>query len=231
MESTKRCPKCQRDQPASALVCTCGNSLKPGDAPNAPKPGIAQRFVDLQPADKLKAILRISSVLSKTLDVEHLWPQIANELFDLFRSADRCFIIKYEEADDSLHAVVTKTRRPTQSADRFSRTIVRKCLKSLDSFLSEDASNDAAVGLAQSIAEFRIRSVMCVPLATQDKRRLGVIQLDTDRTKKFTQDDLKLLICVANQASIAIENARMHEQLVMQHKVGEENEAATKGKA
>src|SRR5262245_31292249 len=49
-----------------------------------------QQFLDLQPADKLKAILRISSVLSKTLDIKHLWPQIAEELFELFRSADRC---------------------------------------------------------------------------------------------------------------------------------------------
>jgi len=95
--------------------------------------------------------------------------------------------------------------------------------------LSEDATADGTVGLAQSIAEFRIRSVMCVPLATQDNKPLGVIQLDSqDRTKKFTQDDLKLLICVANYASIAIENARMHEELVEQNKFEEENRAASR---
>ena len=58
--------------------------------------------------------------------------------------------------------------------------------------------SDADVSAAQSIAEFKIRSVMCVPLATQDGKPLGVIQLDSqDRTKKFSQDDLKFLICVA----------------------------------
>jgi len=43
----------------------------------------------------------------------------------------------------------------------------------------------------------------------------GVIQLDTqDRFKKFTQDDLRLLMAVASQAGVAIENANMHETLI-----------------
>jgi GAF domain-containing protein len=168
------------------------------------------KIVDLQPADKLQAILRVSSVLSKTPDIKQLWPQIADELFTLFRSADRCFVIEYDESDGSLHAVVTRTRRPTETGDRFSRVLVKQCLNSLESFLSEIASSDRAVGLAQSTDEPRIRSVMCVPLATRNNRPFGIIQLETDLNKKFTQDDLKLLICVASQASVAIEKARMH---------------------
>ena len=39
-------------------------------------------------------------------------------------------------------------------------------------------------------------------------KAFGVIQLDTqDRLKKFTQDDLKLLMAVAGQAAVALENA------------------------
>ena len=57
----------------------------------------------------------------------------------------------------------------------------------MQSYLSEDASSDADLGPAASIAEFKIRSVMCVPLADADGRPLGAIQLDTqDRTKKFS---------------------------------------------
>jgi serine phosphatase RsbU (regulator of sigma subunit) len=42
---------------------------------------------------------------------------------------------------------------------------------------------------------------------------LGVIQLDTlDRHKKFTQEDLQLLVAVANQASMAMDNATLHEE-------------------
>lgn len=187
-----------------------------------------QQFLDVQPTDKLRALLKISAALGKSLDTAKVLRQIADELFEVFRQADRCFIIQIGDAGQMV-PVVTKNRRPVGDSDRYSRTIVKKCIESLQSFLSEDASSDSAVGLAQSIAEFRIRSVMCVPLATVDGKPLGVIQLDSqDRTKKFTQEDLKLLVCVASQASIALDNANMHEELLKRVKLDEENKAATK---
>lgn len=188
----------------------------------------AQQFLDAQPNEKLRAILDISTALSKTLNIDSLMPLIADELFKVFKQADRCFIIQLND-ENRLVPVVQRFRRPAPGGERFSRTIVRKCLDTLQSYLSEDASSDQSVGLAQSIAEFKIRSVMCVPLSTQDGKALGVIQLDSqDRTKKFSQDDLKMLICVAAQASIALENADLHDRLVKQQKVEEENKAAKK---
>lgn len=185
------------------------------------------RFLDMQPSEKLRALLDISTALSKTLNVSELMEKIADELFKVFKQADRCFIIELSETDKLIPKVV-KSRRAGAS-EQFSRTIVRKCLATLESYLSEDASSDASIGLAQSIADFKIRSVMCVALSTQDNRALGVIQLDSqDRTKKFNKDDLKLLICVAAQASIALENARLHATVLQQQKLEEENKAATK---
>jgi serine phosphatase RsbU (regulator of sigma subunit) len=68
------------------------------------------------------------------------------------------------------------------------------------------------MALSASIAEFRIRSVMCAPLVNQDGNAGGLIQLDSqDRNKAFTEDDLKLLIGVASQAAVALDNARLHK--------------------
>ena len=186
-----------------------------------------QQFLETQPTDKLRILLKISSALSKTLQLDSLLPQIADELFDLFKQADRCFLIQCDERGEQLMPRLVKTRRYTPGAEQFSRTIVRTCLKNMQAILSEDASDDRNFGLAHSIAEFRIRSVMCVPLATQDNKPLGVIQLDNqDRTKKFTQEDLKLLMAVANQAALSLENARLHESLVTAEKNRQEVELA-----
>ena len=79
--------------------------------------------------------------------------------------------------------------------------------------LSEDASADAQFDMSQSIADCKIRSMVVAPMLTRNSGpAFGVIQLDTqDRFKKFTQDDLRLLMAVAAQAGVALENARMHE--------------------
>ena len=81
------------------------------------------------------------------------------------------------------------------------------------------------MGAAQSIAEFRIRSVMCVPLVSAEGKSLGALQLDAqDISKKFKDDDLKLLTIVANLASIAVEKAQFHAAVLATEKERQEIE-------
>lgn len=189
----------------------------------------AQEFLQVQPSDRLRALLTISTGLSKTLEINQLLPQIADTLFDVFKQADRCFVILLDEQGRLIPKAV-KSRRPMGDDIRFSKTIVRKCLESATSYLSEDAASDLSLGPAQSIAEFRIRSVMCVPLVTAEGKRLGAIQLDTqDAAKKFNkQDDLNLLTVVANLATIAIEKAQSLLALLAREKEQKEIEIARK---
>jgi sigma-B regulation protein RsbU (phosphoserine phosphatase) len=187
-------------------------------------------LLETQPAEKLRLLLEISGNLTKTLDLDALMPKIVDSLFLLFRQADRCFVIQAEEGTKRLLPRVVRTRRPhEESMARPSKTIVRRCLENAQAFLSDDASRDDRIQMSQSVVDFRIRSVMCVPLCTAEGTAFGVIQLDTqDRGKKFTPDDLKLLWGVANQAAIALENARMHEEAVTRERFRRDLELATR---
>jgi serine phosphatase RsbU (regulator of sigma subunit) len=155
-------------------------------------------------------------------------------LFQIFKQADRGFIILREEVTerektiDRLIPRVIKTRRPQdESSASYSRSIVRECCKKAEAFLSDDAAQDKRFNMAQSIADFRIRSVMCAPLCSQDGKAFGVIQLDTqDRSKKFTADDLHLLMAVASQASVAMENAQLHEAALARERLNQQLELA-----
>lgn len=176
----------------------------------------SKQVLEAQPAEKLAMLLEISAELSQTFNQEQLLPKIVDRLFGVFRQADRAFIVMSDEG--RLIPRVTKTRRQEDEGKAtFSRKIINRCIDTGQSFLSEDAMADSRLGdLSQSIADCRIRSVMCVPLMSRgDNKAFGVIQLDTqDRFKKFTQDDLKLLLSVAGQAAVAVENAQMHETIV-----------------
>jgi serine phosphatase RsbU (regulator of sigma subunit) len=80
--------------------------------------------------------------------------------------------------------------------------------------LSQDAGADKNLPTSASIADLKIRSVMCVPLITPNKEALGILQLDTSDRKQFAQEDLDVLAAVASQAAISIQNAQMHESLL-----------------
>jgi len=185
-------------------------------------------LLDQQPVEKLRNLIEISGNLSRTLELTQLLPKIVDNLFNLFRQADRCFLIQLEDAGNKLVPRIIKTRRPQDEPNaRFSRSIVRRCLETTQAFLSDDASRDDRVQLSQSVVDFRIRSVMCVPLVAADGKGFGVIQLDTqDRSKKFTQEDLKLLVCVANQASVAMENAKLHTDALLRERLKRDLELA-----
>jgi serine phosphatase RsbU (regulator of sigma subunit) len=190
--------------------------------------GSAQQFLEVAPSDRLRALLDISTNLSRTLELDPLLAQIADTLFGVFKQADRCFLLMLDENGRPAPKVM-KSRRPALDDTRFSRTIVKKTIDSMQSYLSEDASSDASLGPAASIAEFKIRSVMCVPLANAQGKAIGAIQLDTqDRTKKFSLDDLNLLTIVANLAGVAIEKARLVEAVLAREKEQKEIELARK---
>ena len=186
----------------------------------------AMDFLQVAPADRLRALLDISTGLSKTLDLDTLLTQIADTLLGVFKQADRCFVLQLDDAGRPIPKVM-KSRHAALEDTRFSRTIVRKALESRQSFLIEDAAGDANLGPAASIAEFRIRSVMCVPLMNVQGIAIGAIQIDTqNRTKKFSTDDLNLLTIVANLASVAVQNARMHASVLAREKEQKEIELA-----
>jgi serine phosphatase RsbU (regulator of sigma subunit) len=85
-------------------------------------------------------------------------------------------------------------------------------MASKEAILSADAASDARFDTSQSIADFRIRSMMCAPLVASSGRALGVMQIDTmDQRSRFQPDDLEVLAAVASQAAFAVENAELHE--------------------
>jgi serine phosphatase RsbU (regulator of sigma subunit)/pSer/pThr/pTyr-binding forkhead associated (FHA) protein len=172
-------------------------------------------FLQTQPAERLKVILETSNSLSKTLDLDALLPQIVESLFRLFRQADRGFLILADEASGRLVPSVFKARQAAGAADdRFSTSIVRQCLADVQAVLGNDVIEKFPD--SSSVLGLPVRSLMCAPLWSHDGRALGAIQLDTQHPgRAFTPDDLNLLLGVASQASIALSNARLHRESLL----------------
>ena len=178
-------------------------------------------------AVKLQALLEVTRSLGRALALDEVLPQVLNTLFKLFTQADRGFIV-LRRPDGTLEPRWTKVRHedPTDTI-RISRTIVSRVMDSREAVLSADAGSDERFEMSQSIADFRIRSVMCAPLVNSDGSVLGVLQVDTlNQRHRFEAVDLDVLASVAAQAAIAIDNAQLHERLVQQRALERELELA-----
>jgi phosphoserine phosphatase RsbU/P len=94
---------------------------------------------------------------------------------------------------------------------KISNTVRDRVLKEKASLLVRDAQLDQALRGQMSIVEQKVRSMIAVPLQTND-RVIGLIYLDSPHlVREFSREDLNLLTVMANVAAIRIEHARLNE--------------------
>lgn len=193
-----KAPVSHVDSSASSIVAT----LQAGDSSRS------WRF-SVRPEPKLRAIIQILKSLGSRLTVDEVLQSILDGLFKIFPQAEQGFIMLHDPERDRLKLEATRVRRVKQAEVNVSMTIVRQALRSGEAILSADASDDSRFDMSESLQNLKIRSLMCVPLLTQDDVRLGVIQIDTSNmVEQFSSDDLEIMLAVATPVGFAITNAR-----------------------
>lgn len=184
---------------------------------------------NVRPEVKLRAVLEISAALGRVVKLTDMLQAILESLLKIFPQADAGFVLLKDAATEKLivRAELQRINDEERSAP-VSMTIVRMAMESKRAVLSADAVGDTRFKSSESLADLRIHSVMCVPLADQAGEALGVIQISTgDIGQQFSADDLDLLASVSAQAALAVENAKLHESVEAQRDMDRELEFAT----
>ncbi len=186
------------------------------------------QLTEVNPELKLRAVLQIARNLCSSVQIDDVLPRILDTLFNIFPQADRGFVLLKDQTGNRLIPKAIKSRHKVEEDSvRVSRTIVRKAMERGQAILSADAATDTQFDMSKSIADFRIHSIMCVPLIVQKDKPMGIIQLHTeDRRRQFTPEDLEVLASVASIAAVSLENARMHEELIAQERLRRDMQSA-----
>ncbi len=175
------------------------------------------------PHDYLSTLLQLGGLLNSSLELNEVL-DTAIEQVTTFVGAERGFILLRDNTNgkvwgqavrniDKQALVDTLSAADTANRAEISRTIVEQVLETRQAVLSHNAMEDPRFASRQSVQLSNLRSVLCVPLIAQS-RLLGVIYLDSRiKTGVFTERHLSMLSAFANQAAVAIENARLYDNL------------------
>ena len=91
---------------------------------------------------------------------------------------------------------------------RISNAVKDRVMGDKESILILDASRHEVLGSSTTIQRQRVKSLMAVPLQTQENV-IGLIYVDSQNEMRFfLHEDLTLLTLMANMAAIRIEQAR-----------------------
>ena len=185
----------------------------------------------VKPEVKLRAILDITKALARTLDMDQVLDKTLEGLFRIFEQADEGFVMLRDGDKKKLVVKATKTRNKDREVDdqvHVSMTIVRKVLETSEGILSANALEDSRFRASESLSSLRIRSMICAPLVSRELGALGVIQITTNNAgSQFRAEDLDLLISVASQVSMAVENSFLYHQAMQQRDLERDMEFAT----
>ncbi|MEK7808248.1 MAG: GAF domain-containing sensor histidine kinase [Chloroflexota bacterium] len=163
------------------------------------------------PEDRLSALYEVSQAIGSSLDLAEVLNQVMDAVIRLTK-ADRGFIMLFNEMGGLDVRAARNVDKETidGQAMEVSRSVVREVAKIGKGVVTTNAQNDPRFSLQESVVQFSLRSIMSVPLKARGKT-IGVLYVDNKaRSGMFGEESLTLLESFANQAAVAIENARLY---------------------
>ncbi|MFH1130875.1 MAG: sigma 54-interacting transcriptional regulator, partial [Pseudomonadota bacterium] len=198
----------QEDADSKSLSDCWQSLLEGGLKPEMATERISQKRTYEQ--EKVRRLLGINKRLNSELRLGPVVELIIDTVIEL-TEAERGFLVLVE--DDKSISVKVARNIDRQSLDgeglALSRSIAEQAARTGEPVVTVDAADDVRFKEAVSVAALRLRSVLAVPLAVKG-RVVGTIYVDHRlRRGVFDETEVNLVLDLADQAAIAIENARI----------------------
>jgi PAS domain S-box-containing protein len=171
-------------------------------------------FLDQATVIKLSQALSGEMVLEKLIDtlmrtaIEHAGAE--RGLLILIRGVEGHIAA---EAVTGGGAVTVHLRADSIDPDLAPESIIRYVMRAQENVILDDALSRNSFSADPYIIQHRVRSVLCLPLITQDKLA-GVLYLENHlNSHVFTPHRIVVLKVLASQAAISLENTRLYRDL------------------
>jgi adenylate cyclase len=162
----------------------------------------------------LLALAGIGQVVNSTLELDAVLQIVMDTIVRLTR-AERGFLMLRDERNQMTTRIARNWEQESINPNEFaiSRTIMQKVIDTGEPVLTTNAQEDPRFGGQESVVAYALRSILCVPLKVKNEL-IGLIYADNRiRSGIFTENARDLLTAFANQAAVAIENARLFSSL------------------
>lgn len=150
--------------------------------------------------------------VNKRLNTEHTLDKLLAFIMDTvieITHAERGFLILEKRIMVARNIDQEIIQKPS---GKVSKTVIDHAEKTGKSILTSDAGADPRLKTAKSVQAMKLTSILCAPLLHRN-RSIGAIYVENRFQKGvFTEADLEIFSAFADQAVIAIQNARLYEE-------------------
>lgn len=158
----------------------------------------------------LRGLASLGQIVNSSLDPDVVLRIVMDTIVRLNRAERGFLMLRSPQGEFTIRIARNWEQESINPSDfAISRTVVNRVVSESKPILTTNAQEDPRFGGQESIVAYNLRSIMCVPLVVKSEL-IGVIYADNRiRSGIFSQAELELLTNFANQAAVAIENARL----------------------
>ncbi len=166
---------------------------------------------------QLRALQDVGAALNSSFNLVEVLNVVMDTMIKI-TGAERGFLMLMDEetGEVAVQAARNINQQTIEDPTEISSSLYNEAMDSGQPVLTTNAQNDPRFANRQSIISYNLRSILCVPLNLKDDT-IGVIYVDNRITAGiFREAHRDLMVAFANQAAVAIENARLFRQIRMQ---------------
>ncbi|MBF8251384.1 MAG: metal dependent phosphohydrolase [Deltaproteobacteria bacterium] len=165
--------------------------------------------------EQLRTLTKLSAILNSTLDPKEVQKRAMEAATELM-NAEVGSLLLVDEKSNELYFEVALGEKGAHVKEirlKIGEGIARWVAQQGEPLIVEDVQKDPRFAKkADKKSSFVTRNMICVPVRIKDKT-IGVLQAINKEEGAFAQEHLELFQMLANQVGIAIENARLMEDL------------------
>lgn len=163
---------------------------------------------------QLQALVGVGHVINSSKGPEAVLDEVMDSVIALMRAERGLIMLRDEHGEFRIEAARGMDHASLKDdTSSVSETIVRRVAETGEPVLTTNAQEDPRFENQKSVHEHNLRSILCVPLKLKEEI-IGVIFVDSRvYSGLFQKNDLDMLSAFADQAAVAIDNARMFYKL------------------
>jgi putative nucleotidyltransferase with HDIG domain len=164
---------------------------------------------------QLNTLIELSALINSSLDIAEIRKKAIEAATELVNAEAGSLLFLDEKTGDLYFDVAIGEKGEKVKTIRLKKGqgIAGWVTEHDEPVIINDAQNDPRFFKgADEKSGFVTKSMICVPVKTRDKI-VGVLQAVNKKSTSFDNDDLDLLKGLSNQVAIAIENARLYDEL------------------
>ncbi|MBK8034235.1 MAG: GAF domain-containing protein [Anaerolineae bacterium] len=164
---------------------------------------------------QMQELVHTSALITSSLEFDQVLEEVLDTVIKL-TGAERAYLMLTQGENRDLRVHVARNNRAenlAKDAITFSHQMIHEAIEQRSPIVSTNAQEDDRFTEMKSVFLNELRSIVIIPLILKDKV-VGALYAD-NRVEQgvFSQENIPLLSAFANQAAIAISNARLFEKV------------------